>query len=128
MPVAGLKDCVSVYGSVNGFDVNTVEPALMRAIGIGPETVSAVVALRRAAPVHSMNELAAFRERDPAFSRLAIGVSPLVTLRSTARLRLSNGQFSDVQRSVSALVAFISLQVSPPFHILRWYDNAYSTR
>ena len=128
VPVAGLRDCVSVYGAVNGFDVNTVEPALMRSIGISADTVSAIVAMRLAGPIRSMNQLAAFREREPGFSRLGLGPSPIVTLRSTARLRLPNGQFSDVQRSVAALVAFISLQVSPPFHILRWYDNAYSTR
>ena len=128
VPVAGLKDCVSVYGAVNGFDVNTVEPALMRAIGISAETASAIVARRRASPIRSMNELQGFREREPAFSRLGMDPSPLVTLRSTARLRLPNGQFSGVQRSVAALVAFISVQVAPPFHILRWYDNAYSTR
>jgi general secretion pathway protein K len=128
VPVAGLKDCVSVYGVVNGFDVNTVEAVLMRAIGISADTVSAIVAMRQAAPIRSMDQLAPFREREPGFSRLSLGVSPLVTLRSTARLRLPNGQFSDVQRSVAALVAFIGLQVSPPFHILRWYDNAYSTR
>ncbi|MGI8744577.1 MAG: general secretion pathway protein GspK [Bryobacteraceae bacterium] len=134
-PVAGLKDCTSIYGAVNGFDANTVEPALMRAIGISPDTVSAIVALRRASPIRSLDELAPFRANEPAFARLTLGPSPIATLRSTARLRLangqfsmSNGQFSDVQRSVSALIAFIGPQNNPPFHILRWYDNAFSTR
>jgi general secretion pathway protein K len=128
VPVAGLKDCVSIYGAINGFDVNTVEPALMRAIGIGPDAVSAIVAMRGAAPIRSMNQLAPFQESSPGFSRLGIGPHPIATLRATARLRLANGQYADVQRSVAALVAFIGPQSNPPFHILRWYDNAFSTQ
>ena len=87
-----------------------------------------MLAVRRAAPSLFTNDVAAFLVVDSGVARLELGPSPLGTLRSTARLRLPNGQFSDVQRSVAALVAFISLQVSPPYHILRWFDNAYSTR
>ncbi len=47
MPHAGLRDCLSVYGSPGSLDVNTVEPAVMQAIGIDPAVAAAIVNLRR---------------------------------------------------------------------------------
>src|SRR5207248_2873403 len=74
-PVAGLKDCVSIYGAINGFDANTIEPALMRAIGIAPDAVTAIVAMRRASPIRSMGELAPFQASGPGLARLGLGPS-----------------------------------------------------
>lgn len=125
-PVAGLKDCVSVYGAVSGFDANTIEPPLMRAIGISPEAVRGILALRRAGPIKTMNQLAPYQSGGPGFARLSLGPSIFATIRATARVKRPDGQFSDVLRSVSALVAYVGQQVYPPFHVMRWYDNAYA--
>ena len=60
----------------------------------------------------------------PGMGRLSLVPSPVVTLRATARLRMANGQYSDFRRTVSAVVKFLGPEWNPPFHVLRWYDNA----
>ena len=44
----------------------------------------------------------------------------------TARLRLANGQLSDLRRTVAAQVKFMPPGSDAPLHILRWYDTAWS--
>ena len=124
VPRAGLKDCLSVYGSTGVLDANTVEPAVMQAVGISPDIASAIANLRRAAPFRDMGPLAPFAGGGAGLGRLGIPQSAIMTLRATARLRLANGQFSDLRRSVSAMVKFLGPEWNPPFHIMRWYDNA----
>jgi general secretion pathway protein K len=136
IPHAGLRDCLSVYGTAgSGFDVNTVEPAVMQAIGIPFEVAAAIVALRKAAPIRDMGQLAPFSSSGPGVGRLAIehvevGYPLAVTLRATGQLKLSNGQLSDVRRTVSEMVMFLDPQSQllepgqPPYHVLRWYENA----
>jgi general secretion pathway protein K len=136
VPHAGLRDCVSVYGSAGAFDVNTVEPAVMQAIGISPDVAAAIVALRKAAPIREMGQLAPFSGGGPGMGRLgmehlAMDDPIAITLRATAQLKLSNGQqLSDVRRTVSALVMFLDSDSDllkpgqPPYHVLRWYENA----
>ncbi len=51
IPHDGLRDCLSVYGSTGGLDVNSVTPEVMVAVGVAPETAAAIVALRRVAPI-----------------------------------------------------------------------------
>jgi len=119
LPHAGLRDCLSVYGSTGQIDVNTVPPAVMQAIGIPPELAAAIVNLRQNAPIRSM-------ERFGGVPRLGIVPSSIATIRSTARLRLSNGQFSDLRRTVTAMVKFLGPEWDPPFHVMRWYDSAVS--
>jgi general secretion pathway protein K len=124
IPRAGLRDCLSVYGSTRTLDANTVPPAVMQAIGISPEAASAIAALRSAAPIRDLGQLTPFSSGGAGVSRLGLTLSPIVTLRATARLRLANGQFTDLRRSVSAVVKFLGPEWNPPFHILRWYDTA----
>ena len=126
IPRAGLKDCVSVWAAPGVMDVNTIQPAVMQAIGISPNAVAGIVALRRNGPIGKMEQLSAFRDSGPGFSRLGLGGGTCTTLRATARLRLSNGQLSDLQRSVSAMIKFFGFDEDPPYKIMRWYDNAYS--
>ena len=126
VPHAGLRDCLSVYGATGSLDANTVQPAVMQAIGIDPGIASAIVNLRRATPISNMGQLAAYSSGGPGMGRLSIVPSPIVTLRATARLRMANGQFSDFRRTVSAMVKFLGPEWNPPFHIMRWYDNAAS--
>jgi general secretion pathway protein K len=129
VPHAGLRDCLSVFGSVGGpMDVNTVQPAVMQAIGISPSVAAAIVAMRRTAPILDLDQLATLQSVGPGTGRLGFQTNSVMTLRATARLRLPNGQLSDVQRSVAAMVKFLPRQfgMGPNgiFHVLRWYDNA----
>src|ERR1700722_19018845 len=124
IPPDGLRDRLSVYGSIGVLDVNTVAPEVMVAVGVAPETAAAIVALRRLAPINNMGDLAAFSNGGHGMWRLGMATGTIVTLRATAQLRLPNGQFSDLHRTVSAMVKFLGPDWNPPFHIMRWYDNA----
>ena len=59
-PRAGLKDCVSVYGSGGPFDINSAQPAMMATIGISPEVVTAIQQRRYANPFRNGAEIAQF--------------------------------------------------------------------
>src|SRR5579863_632717 len=124
IPHNGLRDCLSVYGSSGALDVNTVAPEVMMAIGIPPETAAAIVGLRRLAPIHDLGQLGPFTNGGRGMGRLGMATGSIVTLRATAQLRLPNGRLSDVRRTVSAMVKLTGPDWNPPFHIMRWYDNA----
>jgi hypothetical protein len=55
---------------------------------------------------------------------LGIGGHSIFTVRATARLRLQNGQLSDLRRTEAALVKLMPAGYDAPYHILRWYDSA----
>jgi general secretion pathway protein K len=124
IPHQGLRECLSVFGSIGGLDVNTVAPEVMQAVGITHDTAAAIVALRRLAPIHDLGQLAPFGDGGKGMARLAMIGGPVMTLRATAQLRLSNGKLSDLHRTVSAMVKLVGPDWNPPFHIMRWYDNA----
>ena len=120
----GLADCVSVFGSTGQFDVNTAAPAVLAAVGVPPEGVAALVQQRRVQPFQKPGDLAPFAQiAGPGFGRLRVGGYTMFPLRSTARLRLGNGQLSDLRRTVAALVKFAPPSKDAPYHILRWYDT-----
>jgi hypothetical protein len=62
----------------------------------------------------------------PGSNRLRVEGHSMVTVRATARLRLANGQLSDLRRTVGALVKYMPVGYDSPIHILRWYDTAWS--
>ena len=120
----GLADCVSVFGSAGQFDVNTAAPAVLATVGVPPEGVAALVQQRRMQPFLKPEDLAPFAQvAGPGFPRLRIGGMTMFTVRSTARLRLANGQLSDLRRTVAALVKFSPPSNETSYHILRWYDT-----
>jgi len=123
IPHDGLRDCLSVYGSTGPLDVNTVTPEVMVAVGVAPDTAAAIVALRKIAPIQNVGQLAPF-SNGGGMGRLGMIGGPIATLRATAQLRLPNGQLSDVRRTASALIKTLGEEWDPPFHIMRWYDNA----
>ncbi len=126
VPSGGLRDCFSVWGSGGPFDVNTMSPALMQAVGVPPEAARAIAERRRIAPFRSMGEVAQIAG---ATSRLTIGGGRLFwTIRATARLRGKDGLPSDVVRSASAVVKLLDPRVYPqmPVWVVRWYDDAWS--
>jgi general secretion pathway protein K len=99
----GLNDCLTVYGSLGGGDVNTALAAAGVNSGVTPRPAVAGIG-----------------------ASLLSGVNAIVTFRSTARLRLSNGQFSDMRRTVGAQVKYMPWGSETPYYVLRWYDTAWS--
>ena len=126
VPRTGLKDCVSVYGATDRFDVNTAPPPVLAAFGIPPDAVAAIVARRRVQPFQNVQQVADFATGGPGFGRLRVGGNSIFTLRSTARVRLANGQVSDLRRSVAAMVKFMPPEYETRIQVLRWYDNAWT--
>ncbi len=118
-----LRDCLSVFGTKGVIDINTAEPAVMGAIGITPDFVTAIVNRRRQGVIKQGDVGALVSGAGPGAARLGIAPSTIVTLRATAALRLANGQLSDLRRSVSAMVKFLGPGFNEPYHVMRWYDN-----
>lgn len=126
---AGLRDCVSVYGSTGAVDVNTAQPAVLQAIGIAPADAQTIAQSRAGHPLLDPKELGEIAESlGPAGQRLRIGGNTMYTLRATARLRQPGGKLSDLRRTVAALVKFNlpgNRDRKPVgFEVLRWYDRA----
>jgi general secretion pathway protein K len=123
-PRAGLKDCISVYGSTGPFDINSVQPAVLATIGISPEVITAIIQRRHANPFRNNGEVAQFAQfGGPGFSRLTIGGNTIFTLRSSARLRVGEGRYSDMTRTVSGVYKFHKSGYTPWIEVLRWYDS-----
>ncbi len=124
LPRPGLRDCLSVFGGSGTYDINTVQPVVMQALGLPVESAAMVVAMRRQTPFKTGDQINAVPDMNLAGGHLGLGSSQVITLRATAMTRLPNGRLSDLRRSVSAMVAFLGDKYDPPYHILRWYDNA----
>lgn len=124
IPLPGLRDCMSVYGSELMIDVNYAQPAVLGAIGVAPEAIAEIVNRRRAQPYKTLVELTPLMQfAGPGARRLMVGGSTIFTFRATARLRLPDGRLSDMSRTVSAMLKFHQKSVTaPPIEVLRWYD------
>jgi general secretion pathway protein K len=126
-PRTGLRDCVTALGHVDGIDVNMAQPAVLMAIGIPPDAVAAIVDRRRQQPFKNAGEVGgAAPGGGEAYARLRVGGKGIYTFRSTARIRLPNGQFSDLRRMVAATVSFGRPDDRTRVDVLRWYDNAWT--
>lgn len=123
----GLVDCLTVYGPSSGVDINTAPPPVLLAVGLSPEIVNAIVTRRRTAPFGDVNEaMKLLQFMGGGTENLRVGGNSILTLRATARLRLSNGQAGDLTRTVAEQVKFMPDGYDAPLHILRWYDTAWS--
>lgn len=123
-PTPGLRDCVSVFGSVDGFDVNTVQPAVLYAVGAPPDETMALAARRKAAPILNQQEFANLASSDPDMRRhLSLAAHTIYTFRATAQMRRQDGSLSDLKRTVAAMVKFMPSGFDKPIQILRWYDR-----
>jgi hypothetical protein len=115
-----------VWGASQRIDINTAPPALLESLGIPAELVRVIIA-RRATPFTKMEEVAALVGDPAILARLGIGGSSIWTLRATARPLTPSGRLSDLRKTVAAVVKFVDArQFDPPFHVLRWYDDAWS--
>ena len=126
MPRGGFSDCVSVFGGVSGFDVNSAAPAVLLSIGLPPELVNEIVRRRQVKLLEQPDLGRLAQIGGPAVARLRIGGNSIFTLRATARPRLQNGQLSDLKQTVAAMVKRMPDGYDAPYHILRWYENAWS--
>lgn len=124
----GLKDCLSVYGLNDGYDINTTPPPVLIALGLPPDIVMTIVQRRAVRPFRLPEEIAPIlAAAGPAAGRLRIGGNTTYTLRATATLRTQPpAMVSDVRRSAAMVVRFNNnLKDDPtPYWIVRWYDNA----
>jgi len=123
---AGLVDCLSVYGLHDQVDANTAQPAVLAAVGMGPAAIAALLARRSQGPIlpNQLGEVTAMA--GAAGGKLRVGGHSIVTMRATARLRLDDGQFSNLRRTVAATIKYMPAGYDAPIHILRWYDTAWS--
>jgi hypothetical protein len=125
---AGLRDCVSVYGTIGPVDINTAQPATLEAVGLSPADARAIVQRRNDHPIIDYKELAEIAQPlGTAGYRLRIGGQTMFTLRATARMRQPDGKLSDLRRTVGALVKFYlpnnTEQKPTGFEVVRWYDR-----
>ncbi len=119
----GLVDCLSVFGAKDTVDVNTVQPAVLAALGVPPDVIASIVQRRRLQPFSPKegNSLGS-----QGMAHFIVEGHSLVTIRATAQVRLPNGGYSDVKRTVAAMVKYMPAGYDSPIHVLRWYDDAYS--
>ncbi len=130
-PREGLRDCVSVFGSTARFDVNSVRPAVLAAVGMPPEAIQALMERRQLAPILRQQDLVDFAQGNAELlNHVSIGAHTLVTFRATARLRRQDGSLSDLKRVVAATIKLLppgSNILGGPgqdsFQIVRWYDR-----
>jgi general secretion pathway protein K len=120
----GLRDCLSVWGSMGPFDINTVSPAVMLTYGVPPGSVAEIVRRRKTAPFKNMSDVPGL---GAAGGRFRVGGNLIWTLRASARLSRSNGTPSETLRTASATVKLLDPKnFNIPVHVLRWYDDAWS--
>ena len=125
IPRPGLEDCLSVFGSRNGVDINTAQPAVLAAIGVPADAINAIVARRRTSPITPDQVPLFLQTIGIATAPLRSGGNSIYTIRATARLRLPNGQLSDMRRTVAAQIKYMPPGYDAPIHVLRWYDTAW---
>ena len=132
-PRGGLRESLSVWGSLGPFDANAVSPALLEALGASPGAIAQLMQRRAQVPFHSLSEVSAL---GIPTERLQVDGEHLIwNIRATARLRLPDGSPSEVVRSASAVA---KLMVPPPptprnrqrlpirLRVLRFYNDAWS--
>jgi general secretion pathway protein K len=124
-PMGGLADCVTVYGDSGPVDVNTAPPAVLAAVGLGPQEVDAVVQARRVEPLRSVDVLRAMGVPGGVLARLGVGGDWIYSLRSTGRRRTPDGRMSDAVRSVGATVRLVGGGLEDACQILRWNDQLW---
>ncbi len=126
IPRPGLADCLSVFGSGGSVDANAAAPAVLAAIGLPPEAIAALVERRRQKPFTQQTLMDFLQLVGASGIPLRVEGRSIITYRSTARLRLPNGQLSDLKRTVAAQVKYMPPGYDSQIHILRWYDTAWS--
>ncbi len=123
---SGLVECLSVFGSENQIDANTADPAVLAALGMTPDGIQLLLRQRRTAPLNNERLAQLAPMLGPAGQFLRLEGNTILTIRATARVRLPNGQLSDMKRTVAAQVKYMPINLPTPIHYLRWYDTTWS--
>jgi general secretion pathway protein K len=120
-------ECLSVFGSKGQVDANTADPAVLSAIGLTPDGIQILLSQRRAEPLTPARLAQLTPMLGPGSQFLRLESNSMLTIRATARVRLPNGQLSDMRRTVAATVKYMPYGAyDPPLHFLRWYDTTWS--
>jgi len=128
-PRGGLRESLSVWGSLGPFDANAVSPALLESLGASPGAVAQLLHRRAQATFHNLGEVA---ELGIPIQRLQVDGDHLIwNIRATARLRRPDGSPSEVVRSASAVAKLVMPQRNRPrdpiqLRVLRSYEDAWS--
>lgn len=124
---AGLRDCLSVYGSNSAVDVNTARSATLQAVGLSPDDAQAIVQRRSVRPFEYTDLGELQLALGTSGQRLILGGQSMYTLRATARLKQADGKLSDLRRTIAALVQFNlpgnSRKLPTGFQVIRWFDR-----
>lgn len=123
---SGLVDCLSVFGSRDQVDANNADPAVLYAIGMPVAGIQALVAQRSIAPLDQQRLGDMMPLLGPAGPHLRLEGNSILTIRATGMVMLPNGGYSDLKRTVAAMVKYMPKGYDSPIHILRWYDTAWS--
>jgi general secretion pathway protein K len=126
---AGLRDCVSIFGTQGQIDINTALPETMQAVGLTAADAAGIMKIRSQRPIDNFNELAEIVQAvGPAGNRLGLGGNHTIfTLRATARMKQPDGKLSDLRRTVAAMVKFNipgNREGKTGFDVLRWFDRS----
>jgi hypothetical protein len=119
-------DCLSVYGSKDRVDANTAAPAVLAAVGLSQYAIDALVERRARSPLTERDLGPFLAEAGVAGNRLRLEGNSIVTMRATARVRLPDGRFSDLRRTVAAQMKYFQPDSKSAIDVLRWYDTAWS--
>jgi general secretion pathway protein K len=124
---SGLQECVSVYGVMQSFDVNTVRPEVMALVGLSPASIARLLDIRRAAPILPEQWPAlATALADPAVSQLRAGGDQPLLLRATARIRQPDGRLGQLRRTAGLLIGYEYTRGVAKKSLLRSWDNLTS--
>src|SRR5262249_11653285 len=114
------------YGSRGPVEANTADPAVLAAGGVPESGIRALVDLRTRGRVEA-DKLGGIGDMlGPGRGVLGFGGNSIYTIPATARVRLPNGQLSEVRRSVAARVKFMPRGWDTWIHVLRWWNNTWS--
>lgn len=121
----GLRDALSVRGSLGPFEINSVSPAVLQMLGASPGAIQQLLAQRAVRPLSSVG---AGPNLGAASGQLSVNGIQVWTIRATARLQNPDGTPSDVVRTASATVKYFpdNEHFTQPVHVLRFQDNDWS--
>lgn len=119
----GLADCLSIYGSQDYIDANTAPVPVLAALGLPADAIANVLRQR---PLTNSKMNAIRQAGNTGSDRLQLGGRYMYTVRATGRLQLTDGQLSDLRRTVAALVSFKVRANEGLFYVVRWYDTTWS--
>ncbi|HTP87906.1 MAG TPA: hypothetical protein VMH28_35020 [Candidatus Acidoferrales bacterium] len=122
----GLIDCLSVFGSGSTVEANTADPAVLAAMSIPPDGIRMLLEMRGKVRIDAARLGQLGQYLGPAGGQLRVDGNSVYTFRATARVRLANGQVSEVRRTVAARVKYMPANFETWIEVLRWYDTAWS--